>query len=131
MATGIEETGENVLGHAGGLTAFERHENDLEAAQRSPIPGAVLGDEGTAGKALRQELALVECKAERCGVRAERVIRDDGLRYEVRPLRLGPRIEVLPEIAVRPTVKSAILDRRHVVRDEVATEEITLIDRRP
>ena len=48
---------------------------------------------------------------------AERVIRNDGLRHEVGALRLKPRIEVLPEIAVGPAVKAALLHARHVVRN--------------
>ena len=97
QTAGIDEASQNVLGHAGGLSALERHENDLEAAQRPAAPEPVLGDEGATGKALRQWLALVQGKTERGGSAPSAQSRTMAFANEVRTRRLGLRIEVLPQ----------------------------------
>src|SRR4026207_1267398 len=60
VAVGIEETGEHVFRRAGGPAAGERHEDDLVAAARVAVPGAVLAYKRAAGIARRQEAAAIE-----------------------------------------------------------------------
>ncbi len=81
---------------------------------------------------LRQKLgALRRGEAEGRRVGPERVVGRNGLGDEIRPRRLWARIDVLPVIAVRPTVEASVLDRSHIVRDQIASELVALIYRGP
>src|SRR6476469_8330771 len=131
LSTSIDEASKNVLRHAGGAPRGERHEDHFVAAQRIAVPGAMLTNEGAAGVARRKKPAAVKGKSERGGVGAERVVWNDVLCDQVRPLRLHTRIEVIAEIAVWPAVEPTVLYCGQIVRNEVAAAQIALMDHGP
>jgi hypothetical protein len=64
-------------------------------------------------------------------MRAECIIGYDSFSNQVGTLRLHPDIDVLTKKAERPAVKTAILQRRHIVVDEVAADLIAFTDSSP
>ncbi len=127
----VQEAVEHDLRLADRPAVFEAHEDHLVAAQRLAIPRAVLADEGAAAVLRGQQVARVEHEAERGRVRAERVVRDDGLLYEIGPRRRDTVVRVRAEPAVRPAVKPAFTHRGHVVRHEIVAQLVAFVDRRP
>ena len=91
----------------------------------------MFADEGTSGITGRQQLAFVEHEAKRRYMRPERVVRPKRRGDEIRPLLFYARIDVLPVVAVRPTIKAAVLHGREKVGDEVVAELVALVDDRP
>src|SRR6185437_11578958 len=73
----------------------------------------------------------VERHAERRDMGAQRIIRRNGFRDEIRPLRLYARIDMLAVIAVRPSVESAVLYRGHVIGHEVGSDLVPFVDDGP
>ncbi len=57
---------------------------------------------------------------------AQRIVRNDRLGDDVGALGIDPRVDILAEMAVGPSVKAAVLDRSHVVRNQIGAKFITL-----
>ncbi len=64
-------------------------------------------------------------------MRAEQYVRNDRARDKVWLLRLDARINVVPDVAVRPAVESAILQRREIIGRKVIPQLVALVDGRP
>src|SRR5687767_3525426 len=64
-------------------------------------------------------------------MRAERVVGLDRDRHQVGARWLHARVHVLPEVAVRPAVESAVANRGHVIGNEIAAELVALVDGDP
>ena len=60
-------------------------------------------------------------------MRAERVVGNERLGDEIGALRADAFVDVLAEVAVRPTVEAAVLDRGQVIGNEVAAEFVAFI----
>jgi len=79
----------------------------------------------------RQSGSVCRTQAQRRGVRSEGVVGHYSLRHQIRPLRLHPGIDMLAEIAIRPSVKRTFPERSHVIRRNIAAERVSLIDGHP
>ena len=64
-------------------------------------------------------------------MRTQRIIGNNRFLDQIRALRLDARIKVLAVVAVGPAIEAAIFHGRHVVRHEVRTEFVTLVDDGP
>src|SRR5581483_10146412 len=95
------------------------------------MPRAVLRGERQIMVFGRKLLACVECHAQRRGVRLQEHVGHDHLVSQVRTLSLMTWVLVRTDIVPGPAVKAAVLDVRHVVRREMITEFISLIDGGP
>ena len=91
----------------------------------------MLAHEGAAAVVRRKIGSAVEDQPERCDVRTQRVVRRDGLRDQVRPLRHHARVEMLAVVTVGPAIEGAVLDGSQVVGHQVRTELVALVDDRP
>src|SRR3954470_16881155 len=98
------------------MAIFERHENNFVAVEFVPVPTAMLADKRPASIGRGQGGSRIKGKAERRDMRTQRVIRGNGFRDQIRVLWMGARVEMLPIVAIGPSVKAAVLDRGQVVR---------------
>ena len=64
-------------------------------------------------------------------MRTERIVWNDGFFHQLRPLRCHARIDVLAVITVRPAVKATLLDRRHIIRNQIAADFVAFVDGNP
>src|SRR5581483_3647138 len=74
---------------------------------------------------------FVEHESQRCGMRLEQHGGNDALRDEIAAASPEPRIFMSTDVRVRPSIESAVVDFRHIVRHELVAETIALVDRRP
>ncbi len=79
----------------------------------------------------RQRLRGVEHQAQRRHVRADGVVRHDGLGHQVRALRLHALVHVLAVVAVGPAVEAVFLHRGQVIGHQVGTDLVALVGHRP
>src|SRR6185437_12847481 len=124
-----QKPGQNVARRPGWAPVFERHEDHLVAAERAPVPGAVLADDHALGKAWKRSRRQ-PAQAERSGVAAERIVRLDRPRDRLLVLRHAV-IHRLPPVAVGPAVEAAVADRGEIVRRRLVAETVALVDHRP
>src|SRR5512140_1043705 len=66
-------------------------------------------------------------EAERCSVRAERVVGLDRFLDHVWPFWLDSSVDMATVVAERKTIEGSVLHRGHVVRNEVASYFVTLV----
>ena len=64
-------------------------------------------------------------------MRTQRVIRRNRFRHQIGSLRIDAAVEMLAKIAVGPAIKAAVLDRSHIVGNEIVAEFVALIDGDP
>src|SRR5260370_16892385 len=91
----------------------------------------MFGDERATAVALRKLLPGVKRKLQRRHMRAKQYVRNDCARNKVWHLRLYARINVVPDVAVRPAVESAVLQRVEVIRSKVIPQFLTFFNFRP
>ena len=58
-------------------------------------------------------------------------LRSNGFLDQLGTLRIDGGIDVPTQVGVRPAIKATISDRRHVIGDEIVSQVIALVDRRP
>jgi hypothetical protein len=80
---------------------------------------------------LAERAAFGRHEPERGDVAAERVIRLDRFRDQVRPRRLHALVDVRAVVAPRPAVEAAVADRREIVGNEIIAQLVALVDDRP
>jgi len=68
----------------------------LGTCARRTVPRAVLGHKRSAAIIKRKLVSRIKCKLQRRPVRAQQHVRNDGVRGQLRPLRLHPRVYVVP-----------------------------------
>ena len=90
VSSSLHKSRQHIDRLAARLAVGERHEDHLVAAARTAVPRSVQADKGAVAIALRHQLAVGERHPERRDVAAERVVRRDRLRHEIRPLRRSP-----------------------------------------
>src|SRR5260370_27949238 len=91
----------------------------------------MFGDERATAVALRKLLPGVKRKVQRRHMRAKQCVRNGCARTKVWHLRLYARINVVPDVAVRPAVQSAVLQRGEVIGRKVIPQFVTLVNGRP
>src|SRR3546814_2273976 len=102
----------------------------LVAREALAVPAAMLANEralleaGEAG-------AIRETEAERCDVRAQRVIGGDRGLHECGLLRMDGRIDMPDPRAVGPAGKGALAHRGQIIGDELGAEFVAFVDDRP
>jgi len=67
-------------------------------------------------------------KAKWRDMRTKGVVGRDRFGDEIGALRMNPGIDVLPVIAIRPSIESAVLHRGQVVRHEVGADLVAFVD---
>lgn len=113
------------------INTSKGHIDNLIAIELISVPASMFADKRSALIFARQILGGVKNHADRCHVGAQCIVRTDRLGDEVGPLRIDPRVDILAEIAVGPSVKATVLDRRHVIRNQVRAEFVTLVNDGP
>jgi hypothetical protein len=88
FAVGAQQSGEHFHRLASRFPVLERDEDDALAARRPSVLRTMLPDEHAAAEAGTQRAAVGVGEAERCGVRAERVVGRGRAREEIGPRRL-------------------------------------------
>jgi hypothetical protein len=106
---GAEEPGYDILGGAVWMPVRKRHIHDFVTIQLRPVPAAVFADERATAIGRGQGVSDVKHQAKRRDMRAQSIVGRDRLGDEIGALRLNPGIDVLPVIAIRPAVESAVL----------------------
>src|SRR5260370_31094154 len=91
----------------------------------------MFGNECTTAVALRKLLPGVKRKLQRRHMRAKQYVRNDCARNKVWLLRLHARINVVPDVAVRPAVESSIFQRSQIVRRKIVSQFVPLVNGRP
>src|SRR6185503_13988748 len=91
----------------------------------------VLADERALGEGRAEPLAGAERQPQRGDMRAHREVGGNRSRDEVRARRLHPDVQMLAEVTVGPAVEPALANRSDVVRNQVAADLVTLVDRGP
>src|SRR5260370_5283429 len=113
------------------LAVLERHKRNLVSRARRPVARAMFGDECTTAVTLRKLLPGVKRKLQWRHMRAKQYVRNDRARNQVWLLRLYARINVFPDVAVRPPVESSILQRGEIVRRKIVSQFVPLVNGRP
>src|SRR6266851_1652752 len=91
----------------------------------------VFGDERAAAVALRKLLPGIKRKLQWRHMRTKQYVRNDRACNKVWLLRLYARINIVPDVAVRPAVESAVLQRGEVIGRKVIPQFVTLVNGRP
>src|SRR5260370_24488441 len=91
----------------------------------------MFGDERATAVALRKLLPGVKRKLQRRHMRAKQYVRNDCARNKVWHLRLYARINVVPDVAVRPAVESAVLQRGEAIWRKYIPQFVTLVNGGP
>src|SRR5260370_21974991 len=91
----------------------------------------MFGNERAAAVALRKLLPGVKRKLQRRHMRAKQYVWNNRVRNKVWLLRLHARINVVPDVAVRPAVESAVLQRGEVIGRKIVSQLVTLVTGRP
>src|SRR5260370_1466937 len=91
----------------------------------------MFGDERATAVALRKLLPGIKRKLQWRHMRAKQYVRNDRACNKVWLLRLYARINVVPDVAVRPAVESAVLQRGEVIGRKVIPQFVTLVNCRP
>src|SRR5690606_19775994 len=132
VAVAVEEAGDEILRLvASRPAAGKRYPDHLVACQIVPVPTAVHAHERAVRVSGREALGADESQPQRGDVRAERIIGLDRRPDQLRLLGADAWIDVLAPIAVRPTIEAAVANRGYVVRNELRTDLVALVDRRP
>src|SRR5689334_17279113 len=82
----MDETCQNIMGHAVGLAIAEGDENHLVAVQLATVPTAMLADEGAAAIRSRKIVGRVEHQAEGRDMAGKGVVWRNRLGYQIRAL---------------------------------------------
>src|SRR3981081_183062 len=127
----LDESRQHVDRLAGRHAMREWDEDHLVSAAWLSIPRPVLANEHSAVERSWEGCRARPGESERCGVWAERVIRDDGALDQIRPLRMHARIDVLAVITEWPAVESPFPNRRDVIRHEIAAKLVALVNGDP
>jgi len=109
LVIGAQETGHDILSHSAWAAILERHKDNLIAVERAPVPTAMLANECAARIVGRQRVPRVEGKPQRSDMGAQRIIRWNGLRNQIRLLRMDDRICV--DAVERPNASRVQPDR--------------------
>src|SRR5260370_14592543 len=104
---------------------------DLIPRARRSVPRSVFGHERTTSVTVRKLLPRLKRELQRRHMRIQQHIRNDCGRDKVWLLRLDARIDIVPNVAVRPAVKSATFQRGKVIRWKIVSEAVTFIHPRP
>src|SRR5881397_3144712 len=88
-------------------------------------------DEGAITIALGKLRSRIERKTHGRGMRWNQNIRYDRARDQIGPLALMFGIVVASDIRIRPAVESAVFDGGNIVRNQIVTERVPLVDRGP
>src|SRR5712664_1609980 len=91
----------------------------------------MFGDERATAVALRKLLPGIKRKLQGRHMRAKQYVWNNRARNKVWLLRLHARINVVPDVAVRPAVESAVLQRGEVIGRKVIPQFVTLVNGRP
>ncbi len=108
----------------------ERNKHYLVPASDSSIPRTVFGEKRSVSIKGRELMSLVVNELERSDMRPEQHIGNDRLGDKVPSCRY-PIIYVLPEKAVRPSVKPVFNDMREIIGRDVIADVVALVHRRP
>src|SRR6185369_1707071 len=79
----------------------------------------------------RETLASVEREFQSTPMRRQQEVRLHGLVHHIRPLALPSRVFVGTDISIRPPIKPPLLDMREVLRRQIVTQLIALLDSNP
>src|SRR5450830_105890 len=113
------------------MTIGKGYKDYVVTALRPAIPRTVLTDEHSVGIGDWQAIALCRNHAQRCNVRPQGKVRNDGQVYLFRTRWHHPRIDMLAIVAIRPTIETTITHRRQVVGHQIAAQFLTLVDHDP
>ena len=91
----------------------------------------MLADEGAVRIWLGQGGIVREGEAERGDMAGKRIIRRDRLLHHVRLWRMHPLVHMVAVIAPGPSIEATFLHQRHVIRHEIGTELVALVDDGP
>src|SRR5207253_6512366 len=106
---------------------LERHKRNLVSRTRRPVPRTMLRDECAAPIAFRELLSGVERELQRCNMRSQQHIRNDGSRYKLGTLLFHAAVDVTADVAVWPSVESVIFQRREVIRGKIIAETVEFV----
>ncbi|MDB5594232.1 MAG: hypothetical protein JWM36_1193 [Hyphomicrobiales bacterium] len=88
----------------------------------------MFADECAAAILLWEIIASVEGEAKRCDLRTQRIVGHDSLRNRVRTLWMHTNVNMAAVIASGPPIETAVFHERHVIRHQIVTEFIALVD---
>src|SRR4029434_4437954 len=125
------EPGQEVFGRAGRPVVCEWYENDFDTCGLGAIQGAMQSDEQSIAVSLRKLSSGVERQTQRCGVRRQHDVWNNGFCNHVRLLILNARVNVISPVRIRPSIESAVLSRSRVIRDKFIAETIAFINGGP
>ena len=64
-------------------------------------------------------------------MRSQQHIRNDGSRYKLGTLLFHAAIDVAADVAVRPAVKTSVFQGSEIVRRQIVTQFVALVNGRP
>src|SRR5437879_13141363 len=91
----------------------------------------MLGDERASSIRLWELFARIKRKLQRRNMRAEQNILNNRALHQLRLFLFHARIDIRSDVAVRPSIESAISHRSEIIRWQIVPKVVPLIHRGP